>query len=348
MTLDELKNGRWEVLASPVLKPSPTGWDSHSSMTPVVFSNSEMGVEEPSRYGMLFVGAGLRSSCWGVGYASSDDLFTWNKNQGNPVLLQQRGALFQLDAPCLIRTSEGLSLFCEEKKVEDSPLTSLRNILSPGAKLTLRRARRALGFEKPTVVNHASSRYFVRFYSKDIFSWNESTKTKVFEKGEEGAFDCAGVFSPQIYRFSDRYFLFYGGTDGQKAYTGLASSERIDSRWSRVSTKPVLSPGNRGDWDEFNSLIVSVITLDDCYCAFYEGEDSNRRYAIGMAWSHDLMNWVKWGSNPVISPGRAPYCEHMVCGPRAVFDGRDLYLYFNGHGKDMRGYCGMAVFRRNK
>lgn len=346
MKLDELKKGKWEVLPLPVLAPSSSGWDSHSSMTPVVFRNSEMGIKGHSKFGMLYVGAGRRTSSWGVGYASSDDLFTWERNRGNPVLLQEGGASFQLDAPCLVKNEIGLSLICEEKKVEKGIGTSARELLSPGTKRALRAVRRALGLEKPTVVNHAAGRYFVSFASDDILNWNASTKKMVFEKGSLGSFDGAGVFSPQVYRFGSNHYLFYGGTDGIKAYTGLAVSEWPGSKWTRASVKPVLSPGMRGDWDEVNALIVSVIKLEDCFCAFYEGEDSRRRYSIGMAWSHDLLNWNKWENNPVISPGTAAYCGHMVCGPRAFSEGKDLYMYFNGHGKDMRGSCGMAIFRR--
>ena len=346
MKLDELKKGKWDVLPLPVLAPSPSGWDSHSSMTPVVFRNSDMGIKVRSKFGMLYVGAGKRASSWGVGYASSDDLFAWKKNPNNPVLLQEGAGVFQLDAPCLVKSETGLSLICEEKNVEKSIRTSARKLLSPVTKQALRSLRRALGLERPTVVNHAAGRYFVSFASDNILNWSALTKKVVFEKGNPGCFDGAGVFSPQVYRFDNTQFLFYGGTDGIKAYTGLAVSEWPGSKWTRASIKPVLSPGMRGDWDEVNSLIVSVIKLEDCYCAFYEGEDSRRRYSIGMAWSHDLLNWTKWEKNPVISPGTAPYCGHMVCGPRTFLEGEGLYLFFNWHGKDMRGSCGMAIFRR--
>lgn len=300
-----------------------------------------------SKYGMLYIGCGWRSNAWGVGFASSNDLFNWTRHKENPVLMQNDGAGLQLDAPCLVRSQAGYILICEEKKVAGGAGTVLRKFLSPGTKQALRRARRSLGLERPTVVNHASGRYFVSFSSKDIFDWDKTSKKVVFEKGAEGAFDGKGVFSPQVYRFGSDYHLFYGGTDGLKAYTGLAVSRDLGSEWSRASVKPVLSPGARGEWDEVNALIVSVIKLDDCYCAFYEGEDSQRRYSIGMAWSDDLLNWVKWEKNPVIAPGRARYCEHMVCGPRVFAEGNGLFLFFNAHGRDMRGACGLAVFRRD-
>ena len=347
MRLEELKKGSWEVLPGPVLRPSSAGWDSHSSMTPVVFRNADGGLSSQPEYGMLYIGSGHRSSSWGVGFAASSDLFNWTRHHGNPVLMQREGAGLQLDAPCLVRSESGYTLICEEKKVAGGAGTALRKLLSPGTKQALRRIRRVAGLERPTVVNHASGRYFVSFTSRDIFNWDTTGKKVVFEKGDEGAFDGHGVFSPQVYRFGRDYYLFYGGTDGLKAYTGLAVSQGLGSRWRRASVKPVLSPGVRGEWDEVNALIVSVMKLDDCYCAFYEGEDSHRRYSIGMAWSDDLLNWVKWEGNPVIAPGRARYCEHMVCGPRVFAEGDELFLFFNAHGRDMRGTCGMAVFRRD-
>lgn len=348
MKLEELKKGKWEVLPGPVLRPSADGWDNHSSMTPVVFKNTEAWLAMHSKYGMLYIGSGRRSNSWGVGFAVSSDLFSWTRHHGNPVLMQSDGAGLQLDAPCLVRSQSGYMLICEEKKVASGAGSALRKYLSPGTKQALRRVRRAFGLERPTVVNHASGRYFVSFSSPDIFNWDTASKKVVFEKGDEGAFDGRGVFSPQVYRFGKDFHLFYGGTDGLKAYTGLAVSQQLGARWKRASVKPILSPGARGEWDEVNALIVSVMKLDDCYCAFYEGEDSQRRYSIGMAWSDDLLNWVKWERNPVISPGRASYCEHMVCGPRVFAEGEELFLFFNAHGRDMRGSCGMAVFRRNK
>lgn len=347
MKLEELEKGRWEVSPKPILQPSDTGWDSHSSMTPVVFRNDEMGVASGSKYGMLYIGIGNRSNAWGIGYAASDDLKNWARHKTNPVLLQDAGTGFQLDAPCLVRADKGYVLICEEKMVEGAAGMSLRRSLPPTAKRVLRSLRRAVGLEKPTVVNHAVGKYFAGFQSKDILSWDISGKKIVFTRGQDGAFDAAGVFSPQIYRMNGEYHLFYGGTDGRKAFTGLAKSSRADSGWKRAAITPVLSPGGRGDWDEVNSLIVSVLRLEDGYCAFYEGEDCRRRYSIGMAWSKDLINWVKWERNPIIPPGRYKYCEHMVCGPRVFEAENGLFLFFNAHDRDMRGVCGLSQFRRD-
>lgn len=348
MRLEELKRGTWEVLPRPVLEPSPGGWDSHSSMTPVVFENAGMGLEQIQKYGMFYIGIGHRSSAWGVGYASSDDMLSWVRHGKNPLLLQDEGSGFQLDAPCLVRSDEGYFLVCEEKRVNGGIEASVRRRLGPGLKRFLRAARRTMGLERPTVVNHSSGRYFVSFSSQDALNWQKSSKRTIFESGAEEAFDGKGVFSPQIYRFNGEYYLFYGGTDGMKAYTGLATSPDMASGWKRASIKPVLSPGKRGAFDEVNALIVSVLKLDDCYCAFYEGEDARKMYSIGIAWSHDLFNWVKWDKNPIVRPGKYKYCEQMVCGPR-VFEGKDgLFLFFNAHGKDMRGACGLAVFKGDR
>lgn len=348
MKLEELTAGSWEVMPYPVLQPSITGWDSHSSMTPVVFRNDELGVVSGSKYGMLYIGIGNSSNAWGIGYAASDDLKNWVRHKTNPVLLQKEGTGFQLDAPCLVRADQGYMLICEEKRVSGAAGMSLRRNMPAGAKRVLRLLRRAVGLERPTVVNHAVGKYFAGFYAEDIFSWEPAAKRIVFTNGRDGTFDAAGVFSPQIYKMNGEYYLFYGGTDGHKAYTGLAKSSKLASGWKRTSITPILSPGNNGDWDAVNSLIVSVLKLDDGYCAFYEGEDSRRRYSIGMAWSKDLMNWVKWEGNPIIPPGKYRYCEHMVCGPRVFETEEGLFLFFNAHDRDMHGVCGLSRFRRQR
>lgn len=348
MKLGELKAGSWQVGSRPVLPPSGAGWDGHSSMTPVVFRNAQMGVEGFGAFGMLYIGIGLKSSAWGVGYAFSDDLLSWRRDERNPVILQDEGSGFQLDAPCLLREDGSYRLICEERKVRGGPADTMRRLLGPRSRRLLREVRSSLGLSRPTVVNHAEGRYFVSFASQDIFEWDLGAKKVVFEGGATGAFDEKGVFSPQVYSFDGKELLFYGGTDGKRACTGLAASSGPGAPWARLHEGPVLSPGGKGAWDEVNALIVSVLRLEDSYCAFYEGEDAKGRYGVGIAWSEDLLNWTKWGENPIVAPGQHAYCERMVCGPRVFREGDELFLFFNAHGADMRGACGVAAFRRGR
>jgi len=349
MKLDEILKGKWEVQTGPVLSPSRKGWDSFASMTPVVFLNESYRFPSSLKFGMLFIGAGSGSSSWGVGYAESPDLRTWRKHGGNPLLIQRDGRFgYLLDAPCLFMDGHYgagracYRLFCEEKVVENGLATALRRILNPKVKTLLRNVKRMID-KTPTVVNHARGRHFVQFSSEDPLVWDSARKKSVF-RGGNAAFESEGVFSPQIYKFGGRHCLFYGGTDGKRAFTGLAFSDTLDGIWKPVSA-PVLSPGGKGQWDEMNALIVSVIELQEGgWCAFYEGEDRLKRYRIGIAYSMDLMEWTKWEGNPVIDVGDSgSYMEQMVCGPRAfVHEGR-LYLFFNAHSKEMSASSGLAI-----
>lgn len=348
MRLQEILDGRWTTHGEPVLSPSPDTWDDFASMTPVVFSNRELGFPSAKKFGMLFVGVGLGRSSWGIGYADSDDLTGWEKHLKNPLILQEdERAGYQLDAPCILRTGQKFHLICEEKRVVKSLSSSIRNSLSPRAKTLLRAIRRRLAGQVPTVVNHAKDRYFVSFESDDPLSWSEARKSVIFEKNASlaSAFDSAGVFSPQVYSFNGLYHMFYGGTDGERASTGLAVAERLNRSWKRAAASPILSPGARGEWDEANALIVSVVRLEDSYLAFYEGEDRSKVYRIGLAYSADLRRWTKWKKNPVMEPGCPDsFSGQMVCGPRAFMHDGGLHLFFNAHSTDMTGYCGMAAF----
>ncbi len=346
MKLGEILKGKWEVRTGPVLSPSRNGWDDFASMTPVVFLNESYRFPSSLKFGMLFDGAGSACSSWGVGYAESTDLRAWRKHGANPLLIQRDGRFaYLLDAPCLFMDGAGsYRLFCEEKVVENGLATALRRILSPKVKTLLRNVKRMID-KTPTVVNHARGRHFVRFSSEDPLVWDSARKESVF-RGGNVSFDGEGVFSPQIYKCGDRHCLFYGGTDGKRAFTGLAFSDTLDGIWKPVSA-PVHSPGGCGQWDEMNALIVSVIELEEGgWCAFYEGEDRLKRYRIGIAYSVDLMEWTKWEGNPVIDVGGAgSYRELMVCGPRAfVHEGR-LYLFFNAHSKDMSASSGLAILK---
>ncbi|GBD97943.1 MAG TPA: hypothetical protein ENG83_12035 [Nitrospirae bacterium] len=348
MKLEEILNGKWKTLEEPVLLPSlEDNWENFASMSPEVFSNKEYNFPSALKFGMFYIGVSLKGANWGIGYAESDNLINWKKHEGNPLILpHDKEFNCQLDAPSLLMGDDGkYHLICEEKKIPNNFQTKLRNSLNPNFKTLLRRLRNLMHLNNPTVVNHAMGRYFVQFTSADPFSWDIASKRIIFRHDSGGTFDSKGILSPQIYQFKNQYYLFYGGTDGHKAFTGLATADSIDGVWRKVLPDPILSPGEKGDWDEMHALITNIIKTTDAYCAFYEGEDCHKKYRIGIAYSYDLEKWTKWEGNPIIDVGEAgSFNELMVCGPRAFFDGEQLNLFFNTHDKNMSGCCGLAVF----
>jgi predicted GH43/DUF377 family glycosyl hydrolase len=233
-------------------------------------------------------------------------------------------------------------LFCEEKKITQDFKFKIKSLISPGLRRILRELK-STEMKSPTAVKHAEERYFVQFTSDDIINWDVNSKRIVFKKSDDvNSFDSKGVFSPQVYYIDGTYYLFYGGSDGKKTRTGLATSNDL-MKWERANFNPILEPGGKGDWDENNALIVGVLRVDDGYCAFYEGEDRYNKYRIGIAYSLDLKKWEKFLGNPIIDVGsKGSFNESMVCSPHIFMDDGRLFLYFSAHDRNMRGHCGIA------
>ncbi len=342
MKVADILKGRWATLNEPVLKPGEgNAWDNLSVITPGIFAGGEA-----SRYGMFYVGLSKGSDTWGIGYAGSDDLLVWRKHGLSPVIrYEDDGHCVSLDSPCLVRKDGKLHLFCEEKRFRKGVGRRIKHMLPAGVRRRLATLRRLVkgGEAVALSVQHADGRYFVSFTAERLLEWDAGTRQVVFEKGPPGMFDGSGLFSPQVHEFDGRYHMFYGGSNGNVTSTGLAVSNDLVN-WQRGSA-PLLQPGAKGEWDENNALIVSVLRMEDGYCGFYEGEDAKNRYRIGLAFSRDLRRWEKFEGNPIIkNGGKGSFSERMACSPHIFSDGNRVVLFYTGHDRDMRGSCGAAVF----
>jgi len=334
-SIKDILSGKWVRSESPVLEPGEKNdWDGAGAITPGVFKHPEH-----TGYGMFYTGQASTDGNWMIGYAESEDLLNWRKYYRNPVLsgVSQR-SFCQLDGPCLVRQDNEFYLFCEAKEVNKLDF-KIRSLVPAGLKGVLRKFR---GWrETAQAVSHAQDRYFVRFASRNMLDWDMNAGEVVFRSsGSPGTFDANGIFSPQVYRIDGLNYLIYGGSDGVQAATGMAVSRDLIN-WERTDYSPILLPGGKGQWDEKNALIVSILKTDDGYLGFYEGEDGEGVYRIGLAYSHDLRHWEKFEGNPIVD---ITYAEKMVCSPHIFHAKGMLMLFHSSHGKDMRGSCKMVIW----
>jgi len=104
---------------------------------------------------------------------------------------------------------------------------------------------------------YASTVYYAT--SKDGYDWSE--KGEALGKGTADAWDSFGVITPYVGVFDSKYYLYYTGThapdgfrsrdpNGTLRYIGVATADQPDGPWTRFAGNPVLSPGQRGAWDE--------------------------------------------------------------------------------------------------
>jgi beta-fructofuranosidase len=60
-----------------------------------------------------------------------------------------------------------------------------------------------------------------------------------------------------------------------------------------------------GDWDDFTTWTGSIIQNEGTWYMFYTGssqEEGGLKQRIGLAISDDLMNWSRYGENPILTP----------------------------------------------
>lgn len=119
--------------------------------------------------------------------------------------------------------------------------------------------------------------------SKDGITWKEQ-KVAV-ARGEKGEFDDRSVFTPEVYKHQDTYYLVYQTVKSPyiqrvKNQVGISSSSTPYGPWTK-HPEPILSPADNGQWgnDDVHDRF-SVVTkgdfdshkVHDPYLTFFNGK----------------------------------------------------------------------------
>ena len=170
---------------------------------------------------------------------------------------------------------------------------------------------------KSGVHPYASTVYYAT--SKDGRNWTE--KGEALGKGAADAWDSFGVITPYVAVFDARYYLYYTGThapdgfrsrdpNGTLRHIGVAIADEPHGPWKRFADNPVLSPGQRGAWDELIVDDAHLIKRHGKYWFYFKGGHGTIRpdatqwgVAIG---DSPTGPFVKHDKNPLIG-------GHTVC-----------------------------------
>jgi predicted GH43/DUF377 family glycosyl hydrolase len=146
--------------------------------------------------------------------------------------------------------------------------------------------------------------------------------------------------SHQLEKFDDKYWLSYIGGAKQGYETdplsiGVAWTQdptRI-VEWNRWKENPVLGPKQPDVRDfEKKTLYKSQIIHDEKrslgwpFVMFYNGKFKNGYERIGMAVSKDMVNWTRYGENPVLANGEAK--TNGISGDPQIVKMNDLWVMF--------------------
>jgi predicted GH43/DUF377 family glycosyl hydrolase len=106
-----------------------------------------------------------------------------------------------------------------------------------------------------------------------------------------------------VVHFGSTYYAFYVPNTATNSQFDLWQSSNGKTGWVKTNTA-VLSIGGVGAWDHLNIFNPYVFQVGSTYYMFYTGRSATN-YSVGYATSTDLVNWTKFGSNPVIADGGA-------------------------------------------
>lgn len=153
--------------------------------------------------------------------------------------------------------------------------------------------------------------------STDGIDWVE--QGEAIGKGNIGAWDENGVFTPTILVADGRYYIFY--TAVPKPFSqenpptptaiGIASADSPDGAWGKFCGNPVLKTGSQGRWDSGRVDDSCLIVRDRKYWLYYKGRQlglSPAETKMGLAIADNPTGpYIKHSANPVVSSG------HEVC-----------------------------------
>ncbi len=174
-------------------------------------------------------------------------------------------------------------------------------------------------------------------YSPDGVQWHRFNQGKpVLDVGEPGQWDSHFLDTPDIIRDDQGFKLYYfGDTDNDPVGGAIGVAQSADGiHWQRFGDKPVLTPGEAGEWDGLFIESPAVIFAGNRYWMLYSGVDTTWRVRIGLATSADGIHWQKYPGNPVIDVGTPnDWNGFGVATPTLWY----------GEGQWMAWYCGVSV-----
>lgn len=186
--------------------------------------------------------------------------------------------------------------------------------------------------------------------SNDLLSWKTLGKIMSFNKNTWDAYQKAGYLalqnfewagSYQLETYKDKYWMSYlggaeQGYEAGKLAIGIANTANPTKvqDWNRLS-KPVMLPNDStAHWYDNGSIFKSTVIHDKeknlgaPFVMFYNAinQSSNERYPraerIALAVSDDMVNWRRYGKEPII--------DHFygISGDAFITKMKDLWVMF--------------------
>ena len=181
--------------------------------------------------------------------------------------------------------------------------------------------------------------------SENLLDWHSKGKLLSFTKNTWDANQKAGYMALvdiewggkyEVGQFDNKYWMSYlgGASEGyEKGVLGVGMANHFSiekaEEWNRLA-KPVLLPNDPDARSFENSKIYKSSVIYDernltghPFVMFYNAKGDTANYeSIGMAVSDDMINWLRFGTGPLITRRKG------ICGDAQIAKIDDVYVMF--------------------
>ena len=185
--------------------------------------------------------------------------------------------------------------------------------------------------------------------SSDLLHWEKLGKIMSFRPGGWDRWQVDGGIalcdtqwggSSKLQKFDGKYWMSYIGgalqgyeTDPLAIGMAWTNTPTKAKEWTPIAENPVLSR-EQPDVREFEKLTLykSQIILDKPktlgypFVMYYNGKVKNGFEKIGMAVSHDMIHWQRYGKEPVVANGEEK--QRGISGDPQIVKMGDLWVMF--------------------
>jgi len=186
--------------------------------------------------------------------------------------------------------------------------------------------------------------------SEDLVHWKKMRLAMGF--GPKGEFDHGGrvlgaylyesyeIKAPRVLKKRDgKFWSLYGCYPRQGAYElrpgyeGVACSDD-GLRWRRAKDAPILSVHDPdcGDWEKSCIYQPWLLEHRGRFFNFYNAARGHVEQ-MGVAFSADLLNWMRYPANPVLRNRKGGYDERFCSDGKVFRDGDHWTMFYFGVGR---------------
>ncbi len=163
---------------------------------------------------------------------------------------------------------------------------------------------------------------------KDWVNWEKYESNPVIESAP---WSTNTASFPVVIFEDDVFKMWFCGKDTMSNKCGIAYAESMDGINWIIDDKPVIYPGNPGEWD-LHRYPGSVLRVNDTLKMWFVGSEDNAfTFAIGYAYySEDSAKWTL-NSIPVLEKGSSgSWDDAFVNGPSVIYDGQTYHMWYFG------------------